>query len=98
METAACSCNFDYDEIAELHREKVVTARKEHKCLECDEMIKVGEKYHYYFQVLGGGDWWQGHVCVPCERIRSNFCAPFGMLKELIIEYLEFDYVTGEYQ
>jgi hypothetical protein len=98
MEAAACTCDFEYDEIAALHREKVVTARKEHTCLECGEKIRPGEKYHYYFQVSESGDWWQGHVCTPCERIRTNFCAPFGMLREMIYEYLEFDYVTGEYR
>lgn len=95
MEPGACSCDFDYDWIAEVHREKVVTARKEHKCIECSETIKVREKYHYIFQI-GDGDIHQAHVCVPCERIRADFCAPYHMLREMIQEYLGFDYVTGE--
>lgn len=95
MEAMACYCDFD-GEPCEFHREIVRTARKEHCCGECGEAIKPGEKYHYFAQKFDG-EFHDFKVCVPCERIRANFCAPLSMLRELISEYLGFDYVTGEY-
>lgn len=96
MEVGACSCDFDYDWIAEIHTEKEVTARKEHSCLECDAKINVGDKYTYVFQAGGDNETFEGHFCIPCERIRKDFCAPYGMLRAQVWEYLGFDYVTGE--
>jgi hypothetical protein len=96
MEAEACFCDFDYDAVAELHRETVRTARKEHTCIECEEPIKPGEKYHYVTQKCDG-EFHEMKVCTPCERIRNNFCAPYYMLREMIHDYLGFDYVTGEY-
>lgn len=95
MEPGACSCDFDYDMVADVHCESIRTARKEHRCIECDEIIMPGEKYHCITQ-LCNGHWHTFKICVPCERIRNNFCAPYYMLREYVQDYLGFDYVTGE--
>jgi hypothetical protein len=95
MEATACHCDFDYDCVAVIHKEIIRTARKPHKCIECREQIQPGEKYHDFNQ-LAEGSWHNFKVCTPCERIRNNFCAPYSMLKEYLMDYLGFDYVTGE--
>ena len=92
MESSACSCDFDYDGVVSIHSDLLRTARKEHKCIECNEKIKPGEKYHYITQ-LYDGRWSSLKVCVPCELIRANFCAPYFMLREMIQDYLGFDYM-----
>jgi hypothetical protein len=97
MEAELCSCDFDYDGVvAEFHNERIHTAKKKHRCIECDEEIQVGDTYHYVVQ-KAEGHIYQMHICVLCERIRSNFCAPYYMLRDTISENLGFDYVTGEW-
>lgn len=39
--------NQDYPDITVL-KEKVVKARKDHKCEFCGQPIKIGDKYRYY--------------------------------------------------
>lgn len=92
MEAGACSCDFDYDWVAEVHREETRTARKEHKCYECRAPILPGQKYVYVFQA-GDGETFSAHFCLPCERIRRDFCAPYGMLRETLWDLLGFDYL-----
>jgi len=38
-----CSCDLCIDDFCEVIEHKTVTARKEHKCGECSEIIKPGE-------------------------------------------------------
>jgi hypothetical protein len=96
MEAEFCSCDFDYDGTADIHREELVKARKEHTCLECEEAISKGEKYVRVTQLFEG-EWWTGKICRPCEAIRQDYCAPYSLLRERIGELLGFDYVTGEF-
>lgn len=47
------------------------TARKEHKCCECQGAIRVGEKYHKHHGI------WDGEaetykVCEDCEALRER--------------------------
>lgn len=95
MEAEMCSCDWDGEPV-QVHEEIIRTARKEHKCLECEEPILPGEKYHYFSQCFDGG-WEHFKVCATCEKIRNDFCAPFGCLMEELYQYLGFDYVTGEW-
>ncbi|ASR80678.1 hypothetical protein FDI41_gp47 [Arthrobacter phage Piccoletto] len=50
--------------------EKLVTARKAHKCGECFRPIVKGEQYH-----RGAGKWegdfWHMKWCVPCQKFRT---------------------------
>lgn len=93
----ACICNYD-GEIPEFCNTRYVTAKKEHICYECDETIKVGDKYEYTFGK------WDGYVnefktCITCVKIRTDVCCDtwvFGSLRNDIWETYGVDYVTGE--
>jgi hypothetical protein len=68
-----CSCTIDnlYDGGAGCHKEKIVTARKTHRCGECFRNILPGEKYEY---VSGLWDVFQAYkTCLDCKSIRDNF-------------------------
>jgi hypothetical protein len=69
-----CSCDVgvDFDEGPEFYTEKIIKARKQHKCNECRGMINKGEKYE---RVTGK---WDGNVstyktCLDCLSIRKQF-------------------------
>jgi len=94
METGMCSCD-DNGERLDPCTIREVTARKEYFCIECGEVIKVGEKY----QKIKGrccDSWGTYHTCLPCSRIVKDYCAPIGALREILWDALKFDYVTGE--
>ena len=94
VEARMCSCDFD-SEPCELYRFKQRKARKLHCCLECGATIQSGETY-LYGTGLFEGEWFEDHTCLLCERIRKDFCAPIGSLRDVLFEALGFDYVTGE--
>jgi hypothetical protein len=70
-------------------------ARKDHKCCECGDIIKKGDIYEY---VSGK---WEGEfdtykTCMICSRIRKDYCAPFGWLRDDLWDCLGVDYITGK--
>jgi hypothetical protein len=89
-----CDCSVhDYDS-AQLYIDKIVKARKEHKCCECREPIKKGEKYESV-KMLYEGDWSAYKTCISCLRIRRDYCPNgwmFEFLEETIHECLGFWY------
>ena len=93
-----CDCSIDTDYCRADFVSKVIRkARKPHKCIECFGEIKPGDQYEY---VTG---MWEGTIdefktCMPCLRIRKDFCSNgwlYGGLREAIYECLGFDYVNG---
>ena len=69
----ACSCDYYEGESAEFYREKIVKARKKHKCHECYQPILPGEEYE---TVTG---MWDGRIythktCSACVEIRNKLC------------------------
>ena len=77
-----------YDGYNVFYKERIVTARKLHHCVECGEEIRVGEKYElvnlkneHGFQAI--------KTCAVCEEIRNAFICgtwAFGELWESIRE------------
>lgn len=59
-----CFCDH---EPAEVYRKNRQTARKTHRCYECNGLILNGERYEYVFHI------WEGHpdVCKTCPRCLS---------------------------
>lgn len=53
----------------EVHRAKIVRARKAHRCDECGRPIAAGERYEYVFSIFEG-DWYTNHTCVHCVEVR----------------------------
>ena len=92
MESGMCSCDYEPWEWSSIVMPK---ARKEHTCCECGEPIKPGEVYEY---ATGSYDGQIDHykTCVPCTRIRRDFCCGIMGLREALWEALGYDYVTGE--
>lgn len=67
----SCVC-VDVDDGPEFYSDTMPTARKEHKCGECREIIRVGEKYEKCVGVWDGS--FNTHkTCMPCVHIRSEY-------------------------
>jgi len=86
-----CECDYDYDP-PKFYREKVVRARKQHRCTECRGPILVGE---VYFRRTGKwADVKTYRECALCMELRAwatisvpCFCCNiFGELHERVRE------------
>lgn len=68
-----CVC-IDANEYPEVYNSTIKTARKEHKCYECGDPIKKGQKYEY---VNGkwDGEWTVFKTCITCVNIREDLFA-----------------------
>lgn len=93
-----CDCSIDHDNGPKVFDSSVIKARKDHRCIECREVIPPGAYYH-----RDKGLWEHGwdcyDTCLTCGRIREDYCShgyTYGELGEAIQECLGFDYVTGE--
>lgn len=85
MTDIGCVCD---GEAADVCSSKVVTARKQYTCCECEETIERGEKYEY-ISILWEGSWNHFRTCTICVRIRDDLCAccyVFGELHETLKE------------
>jgi hypothetical protein len=69
----------------------MVTARKEYKCGECDDVIKKGDVYEYVKGLWEG--YWETHrTCKTCVAIRDDLfhCGfAYGTLWEELREHFE---------
>lgn len=72
----SCQIDVDHDSYAELHSERVVTARKRHKCGECGDMIEPGEQYEIV-EGLWDGEWSRHKTCLPCRNARRDLMCSF---------------------
>ncbi len=79
-DTMCCPLSYDENESsAEFFDQKVVKAKKPHKCYECGEDIKVGDKYE---RTSGK---WEGTMsvfctCLLCKEIRDHFACDKGYM------------------
>jgi len=80
-------------EIPKVYNVKIVKARKEHKCCECNGIINMGESYNVH-SGLWDGKWDKYKVCLDCDEIRKEIdkdCyygegTPFEELLEYVAE------------
>lgn len=84
-----CGCDFDGPSV---FNEKMVKARKQHRCCECGSDINKGDIYEYVFGVWDG-DASSYHTCEKCSDLRHSlsglgFCMSYGELKSDHAEYL----------
>ncbi len=89
-----CDCSYEGCDDPEFYQEEFPVAKKDHKCCECGEAIKPGQKYH---KAVGKweGDFDVFKTCMPCHSIREHYCPhgyAFGGLAEQLRGCLEFDY------
>lgn len=86
-----CSCVFieEYTE-SEFSDSKITKARKTHKCVECGETIKKGDRYEYT-SGLWDGDFSVYKTCMNCLSIRDSFFCKgwgYGAMLEDLYEHL----------
>lgn len=92
-----CNCSATGYEPLHILTEKIVTARQEHICCECDAIIKPGQKYEYV-KVKDDErpvEIYTFKTCLPCVGIRRDYCPDgflYGGLRWSIEECLDFDY------
>jgi len=86
----ACQIDIDIDGSCDFMSQKIVKARKQHKCCECYRDIYPDEKYEYVSGV------WEGNfdvykTCIDCTSIRKAlFCTYyFTELYEDLYNHLE---------
>jgi hypothetical protein len=86
----------DHDAYAEVHRARVVKARKEHRCDECGETIKARDLYENATG-LWEGIWETYKTCARCVLVRSDFFRGwlYGNLVADFQEAFGFDYRDG---
>ena len=89
MEAGICQCGY---ELWEWGDTRYPRARKTYACCECGEDIQIGET-HEYVVAKFDGEFWYYRTCLTCARIRDDYCAPFGGLRETLWECLGCDYL-----
>lgn len=65
-------CYIDVDSYSEVWNERVVTARKEHRCDCCQGIIVPGAKYIRHFSIFEG-EITSEKLCVDCDGDRQEF-------------------------
>lgn len=98
----SCDCSLatnDFDGPA-FTETKIVKARKQHLCCECQEYIEPGKQYECT-SGLWDGSFSRFATCLPCMRIRKHYCPHgwiYGELRNTLIECLDFDYLDPDYE
>jgi hypothetical protein len=86
-----CFIDIDLNETTEFHIEKMVKAKKEHRCIECKQLIHKGEVYEVVTLKYRGDSIFSCKTCSSCKEVRDVFCCSwyYGMVWELIIENIQ---------
>jgi len=88
--TCQIEVEIDFGDCPDFASEKMLTARKEHKCTECGRAILPGEKYEklsgrwgYEFEVF--------KTCADCLSVKDNLFCNFmhGMMWECVQEEIK---------
>ena len=66
----ACIC-IDADDGPDFVSDRIVTARKQWKCVECGHAIHPGDRYEYVYGKWDG-DTDEFRTCLPCLNIRKS--------------------------
>lgn len=72
MSSCGCQIEQDCDGGPSLFTEKILKARKQHKCCECKEVIQPGESYERV-KGLWEGVWQKYDTCMHCLSLRKVF-------------------------
>jgi hypothetical protein len=69
----ACLCiDIDNDVGSYELKRKIVTARKNHVCTECNEEIKPDQKYELVYWVYDFDNIETFKTCIPCKNVRDD--------------------------
>jgi len=86
----ACNIDIDIDfESTQIIKKKIVVAKKNHKCDECNYKIEPGEKYEYIFGKSDDGIF-ENTTCRSCIEIRDLFFSnyTYGIIWDDIFDYI----------
>lgn len=75
--SAMCCPLSECDEQATVWNAEIRTARKEHRCCECEEAIPIGVRYEY-ISMLFDGSWDTFRLCLSCQEIGKHFACGNG--------------------
>lgn len=94
---SACIDVYDGDCEARVHDERLVRARKGHKCTECRETIKPGALYERVRGLWEDRGWSEFKTCARCVNIRRDYFRTwfYGFMVEHFKETHGFDYRDG---
>ena len=92
MEAGICYCDYEPWQWWDGRKPR---ARRAYYCCECGEKIHRGEVYEYVAAKFQG-NFFTYKTCLPCSRIRRDYCAPYLMLREVLWDCLGYDYL-GEW-
>lgn len=87
----SCACFYDGEYAPEFFNERIVTARKAHRCGECGEEIKPGQRYEYV-RGCWEGDFSTHKTCLPCRNVRDSLMKCgfiYGRVWEDVREWLD---------
>ena len=79
METTCCALSADHGDHASVFNERTVTARKDHRCSECGDVIPKGTK-HEHVTGCWEGRWERFRTCLLCVEIRDHFSCGEGWI------------------
>lgn len=94
----ACICVDNEGPNADVFQERIVVARKEHRCNECHEVIPKGSRYEHV-RGLWEGYWETWKTCIPCRNVRNSLFScgfSYGMIWEDVREAFQADLPYGE--
>ena len=88
-----CIGGYDFDGYIEMFEQKVIRARKEHKCNECRRVISKGAECE---RTSGKweGEFSTDHTCMDCVNIREAFRCDEPMALGML--WADIDAVFGE--
>jgi len=84
-----CTIDHDCDDTWYSLQCKNVTARKQHKCEECNCTIEKGEEYELYKGSDGNGNIYTCKTCLDCVSIRDAFFTGVTIFGNVIDEVRE---------
>ncbi len=86
----SCTVSTDLDDYCTLLSNKFVRARKEHRCYECRDVIKVGDEY-FKEATVHDEQFIEYKTCEHCYSLRQVFFSDgwyWGMLWEMFTEFV----------
>ena len=91
-----CDCSCDYEDGEQNgFFERIVRSREDRVCCECGETIGRSEQHELSGAFWSNGGCWRRRTCLPCMRIRKQYCPTgwmYGQLADQIEPCIGFDY------
>ena len=91
--SGSCPCSIDYDG-PDVYSRTIRKARKEHRCCECGDWIRVGERYEYITALYPDCSGWdEFKTCLPCANLAMSMgCRQHMGLVEMFYDMFGWDY------